>query len=278
MTLKASENPRLRPRRELYPALKPWTLPSGILYGPFPTRRKGMSLGVNLLPGGDKVCTFNCVYCQCGWTAGAPPDRAALRALCPDLATLAATFDADFPRLVAEGKRPDALVLSGNGEPTLYPEFPAAADLLLRARDRHLAGVPITLLTAGTELGDPAIRAAAARVDKPTVKLDAGDPATQRSVDVPLVPFSVEALLGWLAQMPPVQLQACFVRGTVDNTTPAALDAWLAAVRRARPRGVEVYSLDRVPPARGLVQVPLADLQAIAARVRTEAGVPAEAY
>lgn len=278
-TLPASADPRLRPKPHLYPGLKPWSLKHGIFYGPFATRRKGMSLGINLLPSDDKVCSFNCVYCQCGWTPGPPPDRERLRAACPDLDTVCRAFDEHFARLAAEGPRPDSIVFSGNGEPTLYPDFPAAMDALLAARDRHLPGVPVTLLTAGTELGDPAIRAAAARCENPTVKLDAGDARTARAIDIPMVKhYSVERLIGWLARMRPVVIQACYVRGVVDNTGDAAVAAWLAALARVRPRHVEVYSLDRVPPAKGLQQVPLPWLQALAARVRAAIGCSAEAY
>ncbi len=268
---------RLGPQRALYPQLKPWTLPDGILYGPFATRRKGMSLGVNLLPPSEKVCSFNCVYCQCGWTPGKPPGPDELRRTCPSVATARETLDREFPRLRDVGRAPNSIVLSGNGEPTLYPDFPEAVEVLLAARDRHLPGIPITLLTDGTELGRPEIRAAALRVDHPTVKLDAGDEESLRRVDIPLVPFSVATLLGWLREMPPVVLQACFVRGVVDNTTPAAVEAWAQAVVSVRPRRVEVYSLDRVPPARGLVKVPLADLERIAAGVRA-AGIQVETY
>lgn len=268
---------RRQPGRDPYARFKPWTLPDGILYGPFATRRKGMSLGVNLLPPSEKVCSFNCVYCQCGWTPGKPPPAEELRRRCPDLPTVRETLDREFPRLRQAGRAPDSIVLSGNGEPTLYPDFPEAVEVLLAARDRHLPGIPITLLTDGTELGRPEIRAAALRVDHPTVKLDAGDEQSLRRVDIPLVPFSVGTLLGWLREMPPVVLQACFVRGVVDNATPAAVEAWVAAALSVRPRRVEVYSLDRVPPARGLEKVSAEDLERIAERVRA-AGIPAEAY
>jgi wyosine [tRNA(Phe)-imidazoG37] synthetase (radical SAM superfamily) len=277
-TLPASHVPRLRPRRELYPDLKPWDLKAGLFYGPFKTRRKGMSLGINLLPPEDKVCSFNCVYCQCGWTPGRPPSRDELRDACPDLDTVRQAFEEGFPRFVAEGNAPDSIVFSGNGEPTLYPDFPEAMELLLSARDRHLPGVPVTLLTDGTELGDPAIRAAAQRCDKPTVKLDAGDEATSRSVDIPMVKhYSVAKLLEWLGLMEPVTIQSCFVRGAVDNTTEAAMASWWTALERVQPAALEVYSLDRVPAAQRLEQVPLEWLQELAGRVTRDLGIPTEA-
>lgn len=110
------------------------------------------------------------------------------------------------------------------------------------------------------------------------MKLDAGDAKTLRAVDIPLVPFELADLVAWCRRLRDVTIQSFFTRGAVDNTTRPALDAWLARLREIRPLEIQLYSLDRVPAARGLRGVPRADLEAIAAEAAGAAGVPAQVY
>jgi wyosine [tRNA(Phe)-imidazoG37] synthetase (radical SAM superfamily) len=257
-----------------YADLKTWKLPGGLLYGPFPTRRKGRALGVNLLPPAEKVCTFNCVYCQCGWTAAAPA-KMDWEGKCPTLDEVREGLESGFSILKRGGNAPDAIVVSGNGEPTLYPKFEEAVDLVVAARDRHFPGVRTMVLTAGTELGRPEIRRACDRLDERCVKLDAGDPKTLRRIDIPLVPFTLDDFVANCAKLRDVTIQSCFTRGAVDNTTRPALEAWLARLKEIRPVEIQVYSLDRVPPAKGLLKVPREDLETIAVEAAAVAGVPA---
>lgn len=261
-----------------YRELKSWVLPGGLLYGPFPTRRKGRALGVNLLPAGEKVCTFNCVYCQCGWTSGSPLKSDAWKALCPPLEAVRRGLEEGFAGLLADGNRPDAVVVSGNGEPTLYPEFEAAVGLVLAARDQWFPGVRTMVLTAGTELGREDVRRACDRLDERCVKLDAGDAKTLKRIDIPLVPFTLEGLVSNCRRLRDVTIQSFFTRGAVDNTTEPAIAAWLDRLAEIRPIEVQVYSLDRVPPAKGLKKVPREDLEAIAERAGKRLGVPTQVY
>lgn len=260
-----------------YADLKPWKLPEGLLYGPFPTRRKGRALGVNLLPPSLKVCTFNCVYCQCGWTSAAP-SKMDWEGKCPTIDEVRAGLEEGFASLLAEGNRPDAIVVSGNGEPTLYPRFEEAVELVQAARDQWLPNARTMVLTAGTELGRPEIRRACDRLDERCVKLDAGDAKTLRRIDIPLVPFTLENLVAWCRQLRDVTIQSFFTRGAVDNTGEPAISAWLDRLEEIRPAEVQVYSLDRVPPAKGLARVPREHLEAIAARVEERLAVPAHVY
>jgi wyosine [tRNA(Phe)-imidazoG37] synthetase (radical SAM superfamily) len=260
-----------------YAELKPWTLPEGLLYGPFPTRRKGRALGVNLLPPSEKVCTFNCVYCQCGWTPAAPA-KMDWEGKCPTTEDVARGLENGFSTLKRDGNLPDAIVVSGNGEPTLYPKFGEAVDLVLAARDRHFPGVRTMVLTAGTELGRPEVRRACDRLDERCVKLDAGDPRTLRRIDIPLVPFTLDDLVANCAKLRDVSVQSFFTQGAVDNTTRPALDAWLARLKEIRPVEVQVYSLDRVPPAKGLRRVAREELLSIAREAESATGAPAHVY
>jgi wyosine [tRNA(Phe)-imidazoG37] synthetase (radical SAM superfamily) len=266
------------PRTGEYAELKPWKLPEGILYGPFSTRRKGSALGVNLLPPGDKACTFNCAYCQCGWTPVEVFRSGEWKAKCPSLDTVRRALEEGFAGLQADGNAPDAIVVSGNGEPTLYPQFGEAVDLILAARDQWFPKTRTMVLTAGTELGSADIRRACDRLDERCVKLDAGDAKTLKKIDIPLVPFTLEALVANCRKLRDVTIQSFFTRGAVDNTTEAALNSWLDRLDEIQPIEVQVYSLDRVPPAKGLKQVPRTELEAIAARASQRLGVPAHVF
>ena len=261
-------------RQAAYPGLRPFELKGGILYGPIPSRRLGFSLGVNLLPLDVKVCTWDCLYCQCGWSdrgidmLRVPEDRF------PTLATLETAFDEGFSKLAAEGRVPESITLSGNGEPTLHPRFEAAVDLLIRSRDRLLPEAKLSVLSNGERLGEPSVRAALDRLDLRCMKLDAGDPGT---IDRPLTPFDPEAYLERLALLRDVTVQAFFMQGAVDNTREEAVAPWLERLGRLRPVSVHLYSLDRVPPARDLRKTAPGVLEAVAGRVRA-LGLSAEVF
>jgi wyosine [tRNA(Phe)-imidazoG37] synthetase (radical SAM superfamily) len=260
-----------------YASLKPFSLCDGILYGPIPTRRTGLSLGVNLLPPGVKLCSFNCVYCQCGWSTIRPADVERKRLAYPSPGRILEETEAGFRGLAEKGVFPDTITLSGNGEPTLHPQFDRAVEAVVRNRDRFLPKARTNVLSDGTELHRPEVVRGLRLLDERHLKLDAGDAAGARKVNLPLVPFDEGAYAERLASLGDVVVQAFFCRGAVDNTGEAAVGAWLARVKAARPRRVDVMSLDRVPAAEGLVRVPREDLEAIAARVRA-AGIPAEVY
>ena len=254
-------------RGATYPGLAAFDLKGGILYGPIPSRRLGFSLGVNLLPFDVKVCTWDCLYCQCGWTdRGADPTKVA-PARFPTVDGLRQAFREGFAALAKEGRIPESITLSGNGEPTLHPRFGAAVDTLIAARDEFLPRAKTSALSNGERLGEPEVRDALRRLDQRCMKLDAGDERTTALLDRPLTPFSLDAYVGNLKKLKPVTVQAFFVRGAVDNTGEGAVGAWLERLAEIRPLEVHLYALDRIPPAKGLEKVPEAALREIAARV-----------
>lgn len=267
-------------RKLAYPALRPFELKGGVLYGPIRSRRLGLSLGVNILPYDVKICTWDCLYCQCGWTDRLLDHLHIPEERFPSVGSLAAAFEEGFAGLALAGERPDAITLSGNGEPTLHPRFPEVVDALLAARDRRLPSARASVLSNGERLGEPAIRGALDRLDVRCMKLDAGDRRLTEAIDRPLTPFDLDTYVARLSLLKPVILQSFFLGGALDNTTEAAVGQWLARVREIRPRPLEVhlYSLDRVPPAKGLAKVPGKALEAIAERVLREAGCPARVF
>lgn len=240
-------------------------LQAGIIYGPVQSRRLGVSLGVNILPDARKVCNFNCPYCQYGWTPGGPKGTAASEETWPHPDAIAAALEAALDPTVTI----DRITLAGNGEPTLHPDFPAVVERLRTVRDRRARHARLAILSNASTIADPAVSAALGRIDERYMKLDAGDQATLRAMNGSNVP--VAEIVEGLAGLGGVILQSMFTRepkGRIDNTTPAAIESWLGAVRRVNPVAVHVYTVDRSPAFEPLQAVARGELEAIAERVR----------
>lgn len=254
----------------------PIPLQDGWIYGPVQSRRYGRSLGVNPLPLDRKLCSLDCLYCQYGFTRA---QEAAGRAEVPSAAAMAAALEREFARLAAAGDRPDWIHVAGNGEPTLHPDFLAVSRALARARDRHLPGSKIGLLSNSMHLHrDDVVTAIDECYDDPAMKLEWGTPECFAAMNQ-VSPKGFARVVDGLRRLRRFSVQAMFMRSAqADNTTEAELRGWLELLRELRPFRVEVYSLDRPADARArLEKVPLAQLQAIAGRVQA-LGIPAEAY
>lgn len=249
-------------------------LQEGIVYGPVESRRLGASLGVNILPDARKVCNFNCPYCQYGWTPSDPKGLAVPEESWPPAEAVGAAVEASLARNGAI----DRITLAGNGEPTLHPDFPAIVELLRHVRDRRARHARLAILSNASTLSDPDIAAALLRLDERYMKLDAGDQNMLRALNGSMVPIA--QIVEGLARLNGVILQSMFTRdgaGKIDNTTPEALDSWMSAVRRVRPRAVHVYTIDRSPAWKSLQRVPRVELEMIAKRV-TAAGIQAVVF
>lgn len=243
-------------------------LQTTVVYGPVQSRRLGRSLGVNLAPGAFKACNFNCAYCQYGWTA--LPSRIAW----PEPSTIVGAVEAS---LIAN-PNVDHVTLAGNGEPTLHPGFARIVDGLLQVRERRAPHARLAVLSNGSTLHRLDIVHALSTLDERHMKLDAGDATTLLRMNA--CPVSLGRLITDLKSLGRVVLQSMFVHdtnGTVDNTTPNALAAWLDAVKQIRPDAVHVYSLDRAPAMTSLRKVERLDLETIATRVAT-LGIKAEVF
>lgn len=230
------------------------------VYGPVPSRRYGVTLGLNLSPPGEKRCSLRCTYCQIG--PETLPKRAVEFASAADLLAQVehAAVLAELP--IA------AWVLSGNGEATLHPEFALIVAKLRELRGRVAAGTPLVLLTSGTELIRPEIRAACATLDEVAVKLDAGTQQLYERLNMPWDPLSCAAVADAARQLPNVVAQALLVQGSVDNTTDLEVSAWMGLVRRMSPRRVDLYTLARPPIERGLLPASAEAMSAVAQRLR----------
>ena len=246
-----------------------------IIFGPVHSRRLGLSLGVNLLPTESKLCSFDCIYCECGWNAEHPGARRFNTR--EDVRTqLAATLR----RMVADGTPPDVITFAGNGEPTLHPDFEAIIDDTLALRDELCPSARVSVLSNATQIHSDDVLPALLSVDNKILKLDSAFDATARLINNPQSPvYSVRRVVDQMKGFDGhLTVQTMFLRGEfdgqrVDNTTEEEVAAWLRLIGEIRPRQVMVYSLDRDTPCRTLEKVPREELQAIATRVEA-LGIP----
>ena len=233
-----------------------------IIYGPIHSRRLGTSLGVELMPLDHKLCTFNCVYCECGWNT--PVSH-------PKLPTREEVRIALEARL-KEGLQLDVITFSGNGEPTLHPDFLGIIEDTCALRDRYCPNAKVSVLSNSTQLGRPDVVQALRLCDNRILKLDAATDTMMRRIDLPVnKDLTVVQIMEWLVQFDgDFTLQTCFLRGEhngelIDNTTQEELTAWYHAVNQLRPKQIMIYVIDRKTPEENLSKISRAEMENIAA-------------
>jgi wyosine [tRNA(Phe)-imidazoG37] synthetase (radical SAM superfamily) len=173
---------------------------------------------------------------------------------------------------------PNYVTFSGNGEPTLHPEFPAMVEAVRSIRDELCPTAKVAALSNSSTVDRPEIRAALASLDAPIMKLDAGSAELFAAVNVPAPVVSFDAVLEGLAALDTFTVQSCFVAGDAGNADDGAVADYVRAVAAVRPSAVQVYTTDRPVARPGVQMVPRERLAAVARRVCEEAGVPAEIY
>ncbi len=238
------------------------------IFGPIHSRRLGLSLGINLLPIDCKLCSFNCIYCECGWTLGGQKPRF------NDKKAVLAMLESVLGNMVEAGTPPDVLTFAGNGEPTMHPDFEEIVDGVIALRDRLCPNAKVSVLSNATMLHRESVRRALGRVDNPILKLDSAFDKTAQLIDKPLGNYSIQnvveqmKLFGGRCIVQTMFLRGEFEGQRVDNATEEEISAWLKLVEEIAPRSVMVYTIDRDTPAPNLEKVPIEELRAIAERVR----------
>lgn len=245
------------------------------IFGPIHSRRLGTSLGVNLSPLDGKICSFDCLYCEAGFNAQGPGTTGL-----PAAADVATLLEARLKGMKDAGENLDVITFSGNGEPTVHPDFPRIIDDTIALRDRYFPDVKISVLSNATRAHVPAVADALRRVDNNILKLDSAITPTMRRLDRPgSADYTSEKAIEAISKFgDQCIVQTMLTRGehngeVVDNTTPEEIDALIEAYRRIRPAEVMLYSLDRPSPERSLEKVSREELEAAAERFRREAGV-----
>lgn len=244
------------------------SLYDNIIFGPIRSRRLGLSLGVNLLPIDSKLCSFDCIYCECGWNDEHPGKR---RFNARE--DVRAMLDETLQKMVAQGTPPDVITFAGNGEPTLHPDFEAIIEDTIALRDKHCPEAKVSVLSNATQIHREDVRRALLRVDNNILKLDSAFDATVQLMNKPQGAYTVARTVELLKAFEGnLIVQTMFLRGEylgqrVDNTTEEEVSAWLRLVEEIRPKQVMVYSLDRDTPCQTLEKVEKDELRGIAERV-----------
>ena len=228
----------------------------------------GLSLGVNLLPIESKLCSFDCIYCECGWNGDHPGKRRF-----NSREDVRAMLDETLARMVKEGTPPDVITFAGNGEPTMHPDFEQIIDDTIALRDKHCPTARVSVLSNATQIHREDVRRALLRVDNNILKLDSAFDATVQLVNKPQGSYTVRGIVELMKLFEGrLIVQTMFLRGEylgqkVDNTTDEEVTAWLELVKEIAPRQVMVYSLDRDTPCQTISKVEKDELREIAKRV-----------
>ena len=219
------------------------------VFGPIHSRRLGRSLGINLLPTKGKICNFDCIYCECGWNRDGRGDT-----VLPTAAKVRADLEDKLTELMLEDKRIDSITFSGDGEPTLNPEFPRIIDDTIFLRDAYCPDAKVSVLSNATRVHVPEVFAALSKVDNPILKIDAPTDALVAKINQPAPGYSLERVIDALKQFDGnFILQTMFLKAPgFDSSSPEVLEGWMDIVRRLKPREVMVYTIDRPTPEQGL--------------------------
>ena len=233
------------------------------VFGPIFSRRLGSSLGINLLPEKGKICNFDCIYCECGWNRDGRNDT---------VLPTAAKVRADLERkLIEVGSRRsevgtvDSITFSGDGEPTINPEFPQIIDDTLRLRDQYYPQAKVSVLSNATRVHLPEIFNALRKVDNPIMKIDAPTNELIEKINMPAPGYDIHRVIEALKQFEgDFVLQTCMLRGNgFDSSTPEVVGPMMDIVRLLRPREWMVYTIDRATPMQGLEKFSLQEMKAL---------------
>ena len=222
---------------------------SDIVFGPIKSRRLGTSLGVNILPPKGKLCNFDCVYCECGWNKDGVEDRTL-----PRYDEVSAALETRLLELSEQGVQVDSITFSGNGEPTMNPDFARIIDRTIELRDRIYPKAKVSVLSNATMVGRESVFEALRKVDNPIMKLDAPSDELIDKINKPTGAYRMDRVVEGLKKFNgEFILQTMFLRSDdFDTLSAEALAAWMDIVRELKPREVMVYTIDRETPDKSL--------------------------
>ena len=240
-----------------------------IVFGPVQSRRLGVSLGINLLPLEKKYCNFDCIYCECGRNIHQEMKKISL----PVRQDIYTALERKLTAMQRANQLPDAITFAGNGEPTIHPDFAEIIDDTVELRNRFAPQSKISVLTNASMLHRQNVVNALKKTDLPILKFDSALDATIELLNQPEKKTPALRLLEQIQAFgKQCIVQTMFVQGaycgqTVDNTTPAELDAWERAILTIRPAQLMIYTIARNTPTDTLCKISGEKLREIAARI-----------
>jgi wyosine [tRNA(Phe)-imidazoG37] synthetase (radical SAM superfamily) len=234
------------------------------IFGPVHSRRLGISLGINLLPADGKVCSFDCIYCECGFNEDHRP-----KLPMPTRQEVAKSLEMKLKQMHAEGQLPDVLTFAGNGEPTCHPHFPEIIDDVIALRNRYCPDAKVSVLSNSTLIHVERVHDALMKVDNNILKLDTVSPDYIKRVDRPAGIYDVNRIIERMkAFNGHIIIQTIFFHGPeVTNTSEDYVAPWLEAVKAIHPLQVMVYTVDRETPDKTLSKATHEELDGIRDRV-----------
>jgi wyosine [tRNA(Phe)-imidazoG37] synthetase (radical SAM superfamily) len=240
-----------------------------IIFGPVQSRRLGVSLGINLLPVNKKICTFDCIYCECGFNAENPSVKPVL----PSCKEVLTHLEKKLKEMQNQHTAPNVITFAGNGEPTIHPAFSSIIDGTIALRNKYCPEARIAVLSNATRLHKPDVVNALLKIDDNILKLDSGLETTINIIDQPVGKFSYKQLIeNLVAFKGNLIIQTMFIKGiyqnqTIDNTTATDIESWLSILKKINPKKVMIYTIERDTPVQGLKKIEINKLKAIAHKV-----------
>lgn len=234
------------------------------IFGPVRSRRLGISLGINLLPADGKVCTFDCIYCECGLNA----ERKS-KGVLPTREEVATALEKRLVEMGASGELPDVLTFAGNGEPTIHPQFAGIIDDTIRLRNRLCPSAKVSVLTNATLIARESVFEALKKVDNNILKLDTIDPGFISRIDRPTGKYDLATIIERMKAFEgKAVIQTMFLKGEadgkeIDNTGDSYVLPWIATIKEIAPREVMIYTIDRETPVKGLQKATREELDRI---------------
>lgn len=242
------------------------TLKDKPFYGPVHSRRLGHSLGINLFPGKKKVCTFNCLYCHFGFT--------------PSIAAfdwkIAECYPVDFiveeieKKIRESNVQPEHLTFSGNGEPTLHPDFPDIVTAIIDLRNRFAPKVKTAILSNSTTVNSPSVREALDRLDVKIMKLDCGNSQLFSLYNMPHQTISLDSIVNGLSHMDNITVQTLITAGKKGNFSAQGIDDWIGILKQIQPRSVQICNLSRTAPSASIRPLTQQELNSLEERLLDE--------
>lgn len=230
------------------------------VFGPIFSRRLGSSLGINLLPEKGKICNFDCIYCECGWNCDGRNDT-----VLPTAEKVRTDLERMLIKLAHEGTPVDSITFSGDGEPTINPEFPQIIDDTLHLRDQYYPHAKVSVLSNATRVHVPEVFNALRKVDNPIMKIDAPTNELVEKINMPAPGYDVNRVIEALKQFDGnFVLQTCMLRGNgFDSSNPEVIGPMMDIVRLLKPREWMVYTIDRATPMQGLEKFSPQEMKAL---------------
>lgn len=250
-----------------------------IIFGPVLSRRLGISLGLNLLTVNSKVCTFDCIYCECGWTKSCHVEPCET----PSSAQVKELLEQKLQKMSANKQKIDSITFAGNGEPTLHPEFPQIINNTISLRNKYYPGTKVTVLSNASMINNENIINALKKVDNNMLKIDTAINETFHLLNKPLIKLELKEIISNLKKFNgDLIIQSLFVRAEIngriiDNTTENEINEWLKVLALIKPRLVMIYPISREPAHKNVKKISKPELDKIAERVKT-IGLQTEIY